>query len=261
MTTQDLTNHVEAVRAAATRAQDAPTDTTVAVALTTALNSPKNFNGRKVIAREAATYTHPSPVVKGPVTSKIIDKVLLEDDAEVYQCRTCGSPWPSAQSAMAHTGAHSRTADERSNAARAGAAAAAEARTRKAKETMTQAQSPTTNLDGTYTATPSAVAAKVAAKNATPSGAQARDAIDAVVHNATTRVSGVIHPDVHEIVRNARALAHQLVRMSEALAAMAAAVITLGAKLNEKPEITPEEIADLRSKADQLDMLKNLLNK
>lgn len=251
-TTQALNDHVDAVRAAHDRAQTEPTNTTVAVALTTALNSPKNFGGRKVIAREPATYVHPSPAVKGPVTSKIIDRVLLEDDDEVYQCRTCGAPWPSAQSAMAHTGAHSRTAEERSAAAKAGANAAAEARNRRMKETMTQSKTPAT----TEGATPRDVAHAI-----TPDTAKARDAVDGVVHTMTTRVGGTIHPDVHEIVRNVRALAHQSIKMSEALAATAAAIIALGAKLNVQPEVSEEELADLRSKAEQLDMLKNLLNK
>jgi hypothetical protein len=251
------------VKAAAARASERPSDTTVAVALTTALNDPKNFEGRKVIAREAATYDHPSPKVQSQATSKIVDRVLLDDEAIVFQCRTCGTHWASVPSALAHSAAHSRTAEERAaHAKTAGAAgAAASLKARRAKQTVTTATTASTASTPALDALDAAYAADAVARGSAPAGPL--DDIAAV----DARDIKTIHPEVHEIVRNLRALATQQRRSSEALVAIAADVAHLSDLIAAKPKISDEEIAELRAqveelrgKANQLDTLKNLLN-
>lgn len=225
--------------------------TSIASALGDALSHPKWFGGRKVIEREAAVYTHPSPVVTGPATSKLVDQVLLDDDSIVYQCRTCGYINVKAQSAVVHAASHSRTAEERKASARAGGSAPKKPRGTTSTTGETTTMTTTTKASANTTTTVSTSASRTA----TP-------AEQLHAYATGQRGAPVIPADVHEIVRNVRALAHQLGKASEALTAIAVEIIHIGEQLKAKsgPEITEEELEELRSKAKQLDTLKTLLN-
>lgn len=84
-------------------------ETAVAAAYSESLSKPNYFGGRKVIAREAARYKHQNPRSANMATSSVVDKVLLDDGTEVWQCRVCGdSSWDSVLGAVSHAGAHNR---------------------------------------------------------------------------------------------------------------------------------------------------------
>jgi hypothetical protein len=84
--------------------------TVVGAAFTDALNNTRYFAGRSVIARESARYAHPRAKDDSPlVTSRLVDKVLLSDGCEVWQCRTCGDiSFEQVLGALSHAAAHNR---------------------------------------------------------------------------------------------------------------------------------------------------------
>lgn len=199
----------------------------VSAALEDALSLPRHFGGRRVIAREAATYKHPSPRVTTPATSKIVDRVLLDDESTVHQCRTCGITYEGVHNAISHASSHSRTPQERSDAV----------------------------VRGVQTKRAAAAAATTKPK------AQAVDRETAPAAKPIKHRGTGVTSEVAVIIRNLRALANQMVKMGESLIALTDEVIKIGEALDAKPDVSDEEIADLRAKAEQLDMLKNLLNK
>lgn len=197
--------------------------TAVGAAFGEALNNPRYFDGRAVVAREAATYNHPNSKQSGPnATSTIVDKVLLGDGSEVWQCRICGEAnWKSTLSAQSHAGAHNRK--PRTTKAQREAAAAVAA-------TPTGETSKAKSLIATY---------RTVAASATPDRA-------------------VVPQDLRGVLRTLTAVKVQLGHMHEALAACTAELSDYAANLTDG--LSDSELADLRVKADKYDQMRGLFS-
>jgi hypothetical protein len=200
--------------------------TIVGAAFNEALSNPRYFGGRKVIARELARYTHPRAKEGSPLaTSQLVDKVLLADGSEVWQCRSCGdTSFEQVLGALSHAAAHNR----------------------KRRSTESDEAPDVTPLlpDEDFV---KKVTAVTAVKNAT------------VPEERPTRA--VLPQDIRGIIRNVTAIKVQLDRMQDALAGCITELSSYTEAYEARvPPIPPEELEELRAKAAKYDQMRGLLS-
>lgn len=211
-------------------------ETTVGAAYDKSLSESRYFNGRTVMAREAAQYRHQNPRITNLATSTVVDKVLLSDGSEVWQCRTCGdASWATVIGAISHAGSHNR-----------------KPRVPRGRDTFTSTRV-VADEDLTNSQAGAIVVDDVSA-------AVASDLFDTIVesHVSTRRPSVVVPQDVRGVIRNLTAIKVQLGHMQDALAAATVELTRYAEGLTAGP--THAEVEELRAKASKYDQMRGLFS-